>query len=141
MVGIGAQVQAFLFTFALGIGAGIIFHYYQLCIHKARVGKYWLYLLDFSLWIFMICAVFLCMLLITGGEMRVYVLIALLLGVLAYFKSLSTRTAAGVDRAASGTVKVFLWISNLKKKSLDRITAQLKVMAARLKPTPPPDDD
>jgi hypothetical protein len=41
------QLQTFILTGLTGVAAGFIFHYYQLTVRKARIGKYFLYILDF----------------------------------------------------------------------------------------------
>lgn len=140
MVGIGAQIEAFLATFLLGIGSGIVFHYYQLCIRKARVNKYSLYLLDFFLWIFMVCAVFLCMLLINNGEMRIYVLIALLVGIIAYYQGISRHMNDAIDKSAGITVYVFAWLNSLLRKPFIFVIHWFRTMVSHLKTSPPPDD-
>ncbi|NLB88624.1 MAG: hypothetical protein GX790_05285, partial [Syntrophomonadaceae bacterium] len=86
---------------------GLIFHYYQLTIVKARVGKYPLYILDFFLWIIMICLVFFTLLWINQGEMRVYVLIALVSGILIYYNYFSSRFKSLVDTSANLTISFF----------------------------------
>ncbi|MEN6351077.1 MAG: spore cortex biosynthesis protein YabQ, partial [Syntrophomonas sp.] len=58
MSGVLAQVKAFTLTLILGLLAGSIFHFYQLMIRRARVGKYLLYIIDFVLWIMMLVLVF-----------------------------------------------------------------------------------
>lgn len=63
---------------------GLIFHTYHLIIRKAGVGRILLYLLDSFIWLIMVIPVFLALLLINHGEMRVYVLIALGAGGVVY---------------------------------------------------------
>ena len=78
------QIQSFVLTMVLGVVAGMVFQFYQLLVRRARVGKYSLYLMDFFLWMLMILLIFAAMLFINQGEMRVYVLVALVAGILIY---------------------------------------------------------
>ncbi len=134
------QIKTFFLTLILGILTGFIFHYYQLTIAKARVSKYPLYILDFFLWIIMICLVFFCMLWINQGEMRVYVLIALVTGTFIYYHFFSKRmrfiaelaarlTVSTISIINSFVVKPFIWIKNLQKSYIAK------------RHTPPPEDE
>src|SRR5674476_367876 len=89
MVGLFAQIEAFLLTFLLGMIAGLIFHYYQSTIHNLRMSRYVLYLMDFILWIIMIIVIAAALFLINLGEIRVYVFIALVAGGAVYYKCLA----------------------------------------------------
>jgi len=130
--GLFAQIEAFFFTLILGILAGLIFHYYQLTIRTARIGKYSLYVLDFILWIFMIFLVFIAMLIINQGEMRIYVLIALLTGILIYYRNFSPRlepllykgsqsTIAILSTVAKNIIRPIIWLLNRVKTVIDKI--------------------
>lgn len=134
------QIQAFFLTLILGILTGFIFHYYQLTIVKARVGKYPLYILDFFLWIIMICLVFFCMLWINQGEMRVYVLIALVSGILIYYHYFSQRFKRFVETGASLTVSLIGKIVAIIKKPFKWLYNSIKTFITK-KFTPPPNDD
>lgn len=79
------QLQTFILTGLTGVAAGFIFHYYQLTVRKARIGKYFLYILDFIWWIFILLLVFAAMLLINQGEIRLYIILTLFAGVILYF--------------------------------------------------------
>jgi len=111
--GLFAQIEAFLLTLFLGVLSGLIFHYYQLTVRYARIGKHLLYILDFVLWIFMIFLVFMVMLIINQGEMRVYVLIALLIGIIIYYRSFSSRLEPLLYK---GSQKAILVSSRIKIK-------------------------
>ncbi len=134
------QMKAFFLTLALGIVAGLIFHFYQLTIIKARVGKYSLYILDFFLWIIMICLVFFCMLWINQGEMRLYVLIALVTGILIYYHYLSSRLQKVVDTSARLTIGSIGFISHLFVKPFIWIKAWIQASIIKRR-TPPPDEN
>lgn len=101
-----SQVQAFMLTLLLGVAAGLVFHFYQLTIKNIRMGKYLLYLFDLLIWMMMIGIVFLSMLLINQGEMRIYVLIALIIGALIYFRILADSIGYPLSRCARVTTVV-----------------------------------
>ncbi|MDD3894131.1 MAG: spore cortex biosynthesis protein YabQ [Syntrophomonadaceae bacterium] len=107
------QLQTFILTGLTGIAAGFIFHYYLLTIRKARIGKYFLYILDLILWIFILIMVFAAMLFINQGEIRFYVLLTLLAGVIVYFRCLSARLTNFIAQGASGTIFIVASFSHL----------------------------
>ncbi len=110
------QGKDFFLTFVLGILAGFVFHYYQFTITRIRVSKYPLYVLDFFIWIVMICLVFLAMLWINQGEMRLYVLIALVLGLFVYYYYFLKPLKAFVETTTNTVLKgVRLLVNSLKK--------------------------
>lgn len=138
MTGLLGQLEAFILTLVLGLVTGTIFHYYQELIRAARVSPYVLYFLDFSLWIIIIALVFLGMLFINQGEMRIYVLIALVLGILIYYRRFASRLDASISRLARGTVTVCSTFVQGTKKAL----SWAKKIITKLKPRPkdPPSD-
>ncbi len=133
MTGLLGQIEAFILTLVLGLLTGTIFHFYQELIRSARVSRYVLYFLDFSLWIIIIALVFLGMLLINQGEMRIYVLIALVLGILIYYRKFASRLDAPISRLARLTVTVYTTTVRGIKKAL----SGAKKIIAKLKPRPP----
>ncbi|MDD3023136.1 MAG: spore cortex biosynthesis protein YabQ [Syntrophomonadaceae bacterium] len=131
MSGLLTQFKSFGLTLVLGVLAGGIFHYYQLTIRKARVSRYFLYVIDLILWIFMLLLVFASMLLINQGEMRLYVLIALLGGILIYYHYFSSSFYRTQSRMADFTVsrlafvfrkskQPFLWAAKSAKIRLEK---------------------
>ncbi len=104
MPGIFFQLKAFLFTMILGLCSAVILHYYQLLIRNARVSKFYLYILDLIFWVLMVMVVFMGMLYINQGEMRSYVLIALLMGGIIYYHVLSGMCAGFLLKLAGGTI-------------------------------------
>ncbi|KUG05208.1 spore cortex biosynthesis protein [hydrocarbon metagenome] len=106
MPGIFFQLEAFFFTMILGLFSGVILHYYQLLIRNARVTRIYVYILDMIFWVLMVMVVFMGMLYINQGEMRSYVLIALILGAVTYFKILSARWEQGLLKLADVTIAV-----------------------------------
>lgn len=133
------QIQAFLLTLVLGIFTGLIFHYYQRTIAQAKVSKYPLYILDFFLWIIMICLVFYSMLWINQGEMRVYVLIALLAGLAIYYYQLATRLNKIVYLSASLTVKIISLMGKMVIKPFIKLTSIIKNSFNKKPPPSPPE--
>jgi len=102
--GILFQLEAFFFTMILGLFSGVILHYYQLLLRNARVTRIYVYILDLIFWVLMVMVVFMGMLYINQGEMRSYVLIALIFGAVTYFKTLSARWEQALLKLADGTI-------------------------------------
>lgn len=140
MSGVFSQIQAFALTLILGILAGIVFQFYQLTIRQAKLGKYSLYLMDFILWIIMILLIFLAMLGINQGEMRIYVLVALLIGIIIYHQRIASSLEAPVSQAAQVTISAFSFLVNGVKRPIAAIWGGLRNLADRGKRPPPPDE-
>ena len=104
MPGIWFQLEAFFFTLILGLFSACILHFYQTLIWKAKVTKLFLYILDLLFSIMMVMLVFLGMLYINQGEMRSYVLIALIVGGIIYFRILSRHCEVLISRLADITL-------------------------------------
>ena len=128
MPGLFAQIEAFFLTSILGIATGMIFHYYQLSVRYSRVGKYFLYILDFFLWIFMILVVFIAMLIINQGEMRIYVLIALLTGIIIYYRGLSGRIEPLLNKISRKSVSFLANIYRGGIKAATYICTKIKAI-------------
>lgn len=138
MTGLLGQIEAFVLTLVLGLLTGTIFHFYQELIRAARVSRYVLYFLDFSLWVIIIALVFLGMLFINQGEMRIYVLIALVLGILIYYRRFASRLDAPISRLTGATVTACITLVRGIKIAL----SWAKKIIIKLKPRPkdPPTD-
>lgn len=136
MAGLLMQIKAFGLTLGLGVITGAIFQYYQLTVRSARPGKYSLYLLDFILWIFLIMVVFVAMLLINQGEMRIYVLLALVAGVFVYYRYLWHRLMQPLSHAGQTTAAGFDALFNLLQKPVILMKNYIK----KHKQNPPPSD-
>jgi len=111
--GIWFQVQAFFFTMVMGCFAALILNFYQILIRKAGVARWMLYFLDLLFWVLMVMLVFIGMLCINQGEMRYYVLIALISGGAVYYQTLSGRCAASLSRLAEGTIAGFALLTKV----------------------------
>ncbi len=107
MLDLADQIQSFFLTLMVGVVLGAIIHYYQLTIRKGRLRKYFLYALDFFLWIALMALIFACLVLINLGEMRVYVLIALVGGACLYYRYGAKRCHRALSLTAQATVTVF----------------------------------
>lgn len=134
------QIQSFVLTLLLGVVAGMVFQFYQLLVRRARVGKYSLYIMDFFLWMLMILLIFAAMLLINQGEMRVYVLIALVAGIIIYHRYLGSTMEAPVSRGAQLTITVFSFLIGIIKRPLLALSSWLTSLVERGKGPPPPDE-
>lgn len=106
MPGIFFQLKAFFLTMILGLGSAVILHFYQLLIRNAGVAKFLLYILDLIFWILMVMVIFMGMLYINQGEMRSYVLIALLIGGVVYYQALSRRCEGLLIKLVQGSMAV-----------------------------------
>lgn len=141
MSGLLTQLKSFGLTLILGILAGGIFHYYQLTIRKARVGRYILYIIDLILWIFMLLLVFGSMLLINQGEMRLYVQIALLAGIIVYYYYFSASFYEAQSRMAQSTVTFLKTVARGLRKPIKRLQSSLKLALEKCRRPKPPDDE
>lgn len=92
MASIIQQIEAFLYTIVLGVLAGAMLHSYQLFVKRIAIRQYALYFVDIIFWLVMIVLIFASMLYINQGEMRSYVLIALIVGALIYYRFCSAKT-------------------------------------------------
>lgn len=134
------QIQAFCGTLLLGIGAGLIFQYYQTVIRLARLRKYALYIVDLTLWIVMIGIIFAAMFFINGGEMRIYVLLALLIGIIVYHYKLSRKMQSIVGYMAEATVAIIIKIIRITSKPVLWLGKAIRNWLNELK-KPPIDED
>lgn len=115
------QIKSFAATLVLGLLAGFFFHFYQGIIARAKVGRLLLYVLDFFLWIIMIGLVFYLLLFINGGEIRAYILLALLIGIILYLSYFFQRFKGIVDYIADGAVHIFACLGRIIKKPWQNI--------------------
>ncbi|MDD3270331.1 MAG: spore cortex biosynthesis protein YabQ [Syntrophomonadaceae bacterium] len=141
MSGLLMQLKSFGLTLILGVLAGGIFHYYQLTIRKARIGRYLLYIMDLILWIFMLSLVFLSMLLINQGEMRLYVLIALLGGIIIYYHYFSSSFYQIQSRLAELTVSLMSSLVRKIKRTIKRFAGFVKISLQKCRRPKPPSDE
>lgn len=135
------QIQSFVLTSILGVVAGMVFQFYQLLVRGARLGKYSLYVMDFFLWMLMILLIFAAMLLINQGEMRVYVLVALVVGIIIYHRYLGPTMEVPISHGAQLTISAFSFLIGLIKRPVLALGSWLKSLTKRGKGPPPTDAD
>lgn len=136
MSGLFLQIKAFAATLLLGISAGFLFHFYQALITRAKVGRVLLYVLDFFLWIIMIGMVFYLMLFINGGEMRAYILLALLMGIVLYLSCFFAYCRGWVESSAELAVHIMYKLATIIQKPWLKLKTWIKAGKK-----PPADDD
>ncbi len=133
------QVQAFILTLVLGVASGLVINYYQLIVRNTRLKAVMLYLLDLLLWVFIILLVFAAMLWINQGEIRFYVLLALVFGIIIYFRKLAHYVDKQLLDMALKTLHVCAFIRNGFTAVLKKVN---KLFAGLKKDNhPPPDQD
>jgi len=105
------QIQAFVLTLVLGLASGLVLNYYQIIIRHTKLKAAVLYIFDLLLWIFIILLVFAAMLWINQGEIRFYILLALLIGIIIYFRKLAQYLDSYLLEAALKTIRAgaFIW--------------------------------
>ncbi len=101
-----AQIEDFILTSILGILAGLIFDYYQAILRGVRIKRYPQYILDMTVWLIMIAIVGMALLIINQAEIRVYVFIAMLAGVVIYFRMFAPFLRQPVDALGLATAKL-----------------------------------
>jgi|LSQX01.1.fsa_nt_gb spore cortex biosynthesis protein YabQ len=135
------QIQSFVLTAVLGVVAGMVFQFYQLLVRRARVGKYSLYVMDFFLWMLMILLIFAAMLFINQGEMRVYVLIALVVGIIIYHHYLGPTMEGPISTLAQLTITAVSFLFGIIKRPVLALSNWLKGLIKRGKGPPPSDKE
>jgi len=106
LLGLFAQIKAFFLTLVVGMMVGTLLHLYQASLRAAHPKRCCLYLMDFFIWMILILLVFSALLIINRGEMRVYVFIALILGIVLYYYRLSAGLDQPLNRLAQTLVMV-----------------------------------
>lgn len=125
------QICAFLLTLLTGILLGIIIHFYQLTVRKSRLRKFFLVVMDFSLWILLIALIFFGLVLINLGELRVYVFVALISGVLIYYRYGARHLHRPLAALARVVVACFSWLKHQMAKPLIKVKNAVKNYYAR----------
>ncbi len=82
---ISTQLHTFLIMAGLGFVLGLIFHLYQVFIKKMRLSKKWLPVMDISLGVLTGLIGFSVLIFTNYGDLRFFVIISILLGLLLYF--------------------------------------------------------
>lgn len=131
------QIQSFILTLLVGVLVGLIIHYYQLTIRKSRLNKYFLYFIDFILWILIMGVIVICLLLINMGEMRIYVILALLAGILVYHRYLARCLSGPLTTAARATRAFIFLVKKNAGRPLARMAAAVSPILHRGQDNPP----
>lgn len=138
MDGLMVQAREFLSTTLLGLLVGVVFHAYQLLIKKAGVGRFLVYLADFLFWLVLIVPVFLALLIINHGEMRIYVLISLGLGGLVYRFWVARVLDRPLSYGAGLVVNGCHWLLG---RMVSPLAAAGQAFLTRFRPVPNGDED
>jgi len=89
MQSLESQLFSFIVTLLMGITIGILFDFYNVTKGIIRPRKVGIYLGDLLFWVITTIVVFFMLLIGNWGELRFYVVIGILAGVLCYIKLLS----------------------------------------------------
>lgn len=106
MQSLASQFHAFIVTMLMGLTIGLLFDFYKFTKSILRPGKILGYVADVSFWAISTLTVFFLLLIGNWGEIRLYVIIGVLIGVAAYFKLLSY----GVIRVLGG---IFYYVKKI----------------------------
>ena len=99
------QIEIFVLTLLVGMVTGVVFQFYQSVMAQSCIGRVVVYCLDFLVWIFIGALVFSLLLIINQGEIRAYVLLALLLGIFTFYRHIAAATKGPIHAAAYLTVR------------------------------------
>lgn len=83
------QIYYFLITIAAGLIIGVLFDIYRIIRGFNNPGNFITAIADILFWVFAAILIFIYFLLTTNGDLRYYTLIALLTGIVLYFKVIS----------------------------------------------------
>ncbi|MDR1160283.1 MAG: hypothetical protein LBK69_06635 [Syntrophomonadaceae bacterium] len=127
MLALPLQLKVFLLTIILGLLTGIVLHLYQIIISKVRLRPISLYVLDFSFWLMLILLIFSILLVINFAEIRAYIFLGLLAGVILYYYWLARAFEKVLGLLASSMIfsikivrKILVWPINTMKTILTK---------------------
>lgn len=135
------QLRPFILTLLIGLIAGLVFQFYQCSMSLSSCGKWLLYLLDFLVWIVILILVFITLLLINQGEIRVYILLALFTGIIIYFRRIAPLTRGLVCRIARVNGR---FVRSVGRKALmpwPWLQKRYRLWQEKMRRAPGPDDD
>ena len=106
------QVQAFLTTIAIGVLMGIVFDVYRLVLSHFRWRRWGRDVGDFIFWLLLTLMVFLLLLYGNWGEVRLYVLLGLGMGLGLYFRLFArlTRKIISILAVLLKRILVIVWM-------------------------------
>lgn len=134
------QISAFVLTLLIGVVLGAIIHFYQLAVRNGRLRKFFLMVIDFTLWILLIALFFFGLVLINMGELRVYVFVALTIGVLIYYRYGARHLHRPLAALARAVVSSLSWLKHLLARPYLKVVRAVKNYYARkAEETEPPD--
>lgn len=128
------QAWEFLLTVGIGLVLAGIFHFHQKNVKHFSIKGVWLWLFDLGVWLVVIPLVFAGLLIINQGEVRFYVLLALLIGGGLYMVYLRPILNRPVEVAALYTVRSIRVVFSV-------LAIPWRLFKARFKTSPPPGDD
>ncbi len=79
------QIYTFLIMFGFGAVVGLIFNLYQLFRAKIRISSIWTNFIDLFLGLLMGTGAFFVLIYANQGELRFYVFLAVIAGLISYF--------------------------------------------------------
>jgi spore cortex biosynthesis protein YabQ len=129
------QVREFLLTVGIGLILAGIFHFHQKCVKHFPIRGILLWLFDLGVWLVVVPLVFAGLLIINQGEVRFYVLLALLVGAGLYMVYVRPKFNRPIEVAAGYTVKTARFVFSAIAVSLRRLRFWTKT------PPPPGDDE
>ena len=129
-------IQAWEFILTVGIGlilAGIL-HFHQNSIKHFPIRGVWLWLLDLGIWLVVIPLVFAGLLIINQGEVRFYVILAMLTGGGLYLVYVKPRLNRPVEIAA-------FFAARAVQAVLSVMMFPWRLIKSLSKGAPPPEDN
>lgn len=111
---VDSQLHTFIITIATGILLGVLFDCYRVLrgTFKPRVVMTWV--ADLLYWLIATVVVFLALIVSNWGELRFYVFLGIISGVVLYYRLLSLYAI----RLFSAIIKLVKWIITVLKKML-----------------------
>jgi len=110
MIPLTSQVYAFLITIGIGVFMGVIFDLYRLVLNHFRWRRWGRDIGDFIFWLIVTGMVFLLLLHGNMGEVRLYVLLGLVIGLSLYFRLLTGRVRAVIKSFVTLITRIVLFL-------------------------------
>ncbi|MFW6022515.1 MAG: spore cortex biosynthesis protein YabQ [Halanaerobiaceae bacterium] len=79
------QIRSFFWMFLFGFFTGAIFNIYQVCIHRKKIKRPFLHILDILFSLLIGLSGFILLLYVNFGVVRFYVILAIILGFSIYY--------------------------------------------------------
>lgn len=118
------QVYVFLWTILTGAIMGLIFDFFRLLRRNGNTKDIWVYIQDVLFWIIIAITIIVSTFLINDGELRAYMLLGYILGVLFYMllfsKPILTAFNFIFDVIENVSKKIWKSLSKLFEKMVDR---------------------